>query len=67
LNEPFNKENNCTSWANNSIYNIEEKNEGKNLLTQLNSEYFTITELELWKVIGDLPQGLFGEQSDFNI
>jgi hypothetical protein len=61
LNEPFNKLNNCKSWANNSVYNIKEENDGKNLLTQSNSEFFTIAELELWKVTGDLPPGSYGE------
>ena len=67
MNEPFNQINNCISWANNGIYNIKEENDGKNLLTQLNSECFTITELELWKVTGDLPPGEFGVQSEFKI
>jgi len=58
--EPFNKINICKSWANNGVYCIEEGNDGKNLLTLLNSECFTITEIELWKVTGDLPQGRFG-------
>jgi hypothetical protein len=30
ISEPFNKENNCKSWANNSAYCIEEENDGKN-------------------------------------
>jgi hypothetical protein len=61
LNEPFNNINNCISWANNSVYNIKEENDGKNLLTQQKDELFTITELELWKVTGDLPLGYFGD------
>ena len=66
MNEPFNKLNNCKSWANNSVYNIKEENDGKNLLTQSYSECITITELELWQVIGDLPPGEFGVQTEIN-
>ncbi len=33
----------------------------------MKSECFTITELELWKVTGDLPPGEFGVQSEFKI
>jgi hypothetical protein len=29
------------------------------------NDCFTITEIELWKVIGDLPEGNFGNQSEF--
>jgi hypothetical protein len=44
----------------NSVYCIEEIKEGssqKNLLTEELNECFTITDIELWKVKGDLPQG----------
>jgi hypothetical protein len=55
--EPFNKENACGSWTNNSVYNIPRNSEGINMLTnqKCTSEFeieckFTISELEVWGV-----------------
>ena len=59
--QPFNEERACISWSwNNSgcAYNIGVDSQGRNLLTnQLSKEigsgkvcWFTITELEVWKV-----------------
>ena len=56
VNEPFNKENACSSWTNDDAYNIPRNSEGINMLTntkcRLDSEMckFTITELEVWGV-----------------
>jgi hypothetical protein len=33
ITEPFNKVNNCKSWANNGVFCIEEANDGTNQLT----------------------------------
>ncbi len=32
-------------------------------MTLKNNERFTITEIEVWKITGDLPQGSFGTKS----
>ena len=56
--EPFNKENACRSWTNDSAYNIPRNSEGINMLTNtkcrdkrlINWCRFTITELEVWGV-----------------
>jgi hypothetical protein len=58
IDEPFNKENACYSWTNDSVYSIPENSEGINMLTNMknNSEFFdnlcmfTISELEVWGV-----------------
>jgi hypothetical protein len=64
--EPFNRENHCKSWANNTVYCIKEDNDGTNFLTKLKNECFTITEIELWSVKGELPLGYYGEESKLN-
>jgi hypothetical protein len=51
LNEPFNKENACSSWTNWSAYSIPRNSEGINMLTNMeNNVTFTISELEVWGV-----------------
>jgi hypothetical protein len=47
--EPFNGDGKCRSWANLSGYKIEYEG-GKNMLTNKEDGYFTITELEVWEV-----------------
>ena len=54
--EPFNKENACISYTNDSAYNIPLNSEGINMLTNMKNNRFgtlcrfTITELEVWGV-----------------
>ncbi len=54
--EPFNQENACHSWTNNSGYSIPHNSEGINMLTNqkyifnYDECYFTITEIEVWGV-----------------
>jgi hypothetical protein len=57
IDEPFNKENACTSWTNFSVYSIPENSEGINMLTNMMKNnggfdlgMFTISELEVWGV-----------------
>ena len=47
--EPFNGENKCASRANEPGYNIPLEG-GKNMLTNEEDGYFTISELEVWGV-----------------
>ena len=46
--EPFNQERVCASWSGSSIYNIGKDADGRNLLTMSSSDWFTISELEVW-------------------
>jgi hypothetical protein len=49
--EPFNGENKCSSWVNNSGYKIGMETDGvTNKLTRKNNGFFTITELEVWSL-----------------
>ncbi len=48
--EPFNDEGHCRSYANKSGYLIPVDGPGTNILTKNKSEFFTITELEVWQV-----------------
>jgi hypothetical protein len=56
--EPFNKENGCISWTNDSVYKIPRNSEGINMLTNqkcndyalTNLSFFTISEIEVWGV-----------------
>jgi hypothetical protein len=49
--EPFNGENNCSSWANESGYKIGMETDGvTNKLTRKEDGEFTITELEVWSL-----------------
>jgi hypothetical protein len=56
--EPFNKENACSSWTNDSGYNIPQNSEEINMLTNQMSYNrfggrvckFTISEIEVWGV-----------------
>ena len=47
--EPFNGDGNCESYANKPGYKIVIEG-GKNMLTNKEDGYFTITELEVWQV-----------------
>jgi hypothetical protein len=55
-NEPFNKENACRSYTNETPYRIPLNSEGINMLTNMKNIFdknrcdFTITELEVWGV-----------------
>jgi hypothetical protein len=46
---PFNDDGKCVSWANRDGYKIVIEG-GKNMLSNMNDGYFTITELEVWEV-----------------
>ncbi len=48
--EPFNGDGNCYLRANKSGYRIPVDGAGTNMLTNLEDEEFTITELEVWQV-----------------
>ena len=49
--EPFNGENNCSSYANYSGYKIGMETDGvTNKLTRKENGRFTITELEVWSL-----------------
>ena len=48
--EPFNGDGNCWSNANSPGYRIPRDGAGTNMLTNLEDEFFTITELEVWQV-----------------
>jgi hypothetical protein len=47
--EPFNGDENCVSYANRANFKIKEEG-GKNMLTNEENGYFTITELEIWSI-----------------
>jgi hypothetical protein len=49
-NEPFNGENKCLSIAKKPGYDIPVDSAGANMLTYKKSDWFTITELEVWEV-----------------
>jgi hypothetical protein len=49
MNEPFNGNGKCQSRANKPGYKIVIEG-GKNMLTNKEDGYFTITELEVWQV-----------------
>jgi hypothetical protein len=56
--EPFNRDNNCWSWANERGYNIGKDSESRSMLTNLKCDglssrrcYFTISEVEVWEII----------------
>jgi hypothetical protein len=49
LYEPFNGDRKCISWANCDGYKIVIEG-GKNMLTNKEDGYFTITEFEVWEV-----------------
>jgi hypothetical protein len=46
---PFNGDGKCVSWANRDDYKIVIEG-GKNMLTNKEDGYFTITEFEVWQV-----------------
>ena len=48
--EPFNGENKCYSWTNESGYSIGKETDGTNKLTRKKDGRFTITELEVWSL-----------------
>jgi hypothetical protein len=48
--EPFNGDKKCVSWANDFGHKIVIKG-GKNMLTNNNDGMFTISEIEVWKVV----------------
>ena len=49
MNEPFNGDRKCFSGANNDDHKIPIEG-GKNILTNQENGYFTITELEVWSI-----------------
>ena len=51
--QPFNEENNGGSISKQTVYDIGVDKQGKNKLTNQKSEYFTITEIEVWEVNGE--------------
>ena len=55
---PFNSNGNCMSWANNSGYGITSDGH-RNMLTNKNDGAFTITELEVWEIRGNILLSLF--------
>jgi hypothetical protein len=48
--EPFNGDGKCTSWPNAPGYNIVYEG-GKNMLTNKEGGWFTISEIEVWEVV----------------
>jgi hypothetical protein len=55
VDEPFNRQHACWSFANESVYNIPENSEGINMLTNKKCDeygrcYFTISSIEVWGV-----------------
>ncbi len=50
MDEPFNGDGGCLSWANESGYRIPVDGAGTNMLTNKKDPGFTITELEVWEV-----------------
>ena len=50
MDEPFNGDNKCISWAKKAGYAIPVDGAGVNMLTNKKDGDFTITELEVWSV-----------------
>jgi hypothetical protein len=48
--EPFNKQDACVSWANDSGYKIPKNSEYINMLTNKKDRRFTISSIEVWGV-----------------
>ena len=54
--EPFNAKKSCWSNANHASYQIPIDKDGKNMLTNLEDGFFTITEMEVWEVTEKIPK-----------
>ncbi len=48
---PYNGEGNCKSMAEEAPYKIEVDGAGKNKLTNMMGNKFTISEMEVWEII----------------
>ena len=62
---PFNVENKFASFTKNT-YNIGVDKEGRNMLTASKSERFTITEMEVWQIMGPIPINKKGKKLSIN-
>jgi hypothetical protein len=60
VNDPFDKKNNAYSFAN-RVYGF--KDDEKGIFDKSNT--FTIKEIEVWQVLGEIPNGENGRKIDY--